>query len=176
MKSGNRRRNALALKDRHLVGVSLALGLVAAAHDGKDVDVSVAAGGRQHRWVSGAPLDVEAPLAACGQLVQDLRTGAHAFKRLQRTYVLTERRRAGLTSAVLGFQQRILLSFPQLSSSSGSARLQEMARIPLQVENRYYRSRHTSPAGEERWNNFIRPPEFSLAFIFTAQYFNNTGN
>lgn len=39
--------------------------------------------------------------------------------------------RAVVTSAVLGFQHRILLSFPQLSKSSGSAKLQAIARTPL---------------------------------------------
>jgi len=37
------------------------------------------------------------------------------------------------TSAVFGFQHRILQSFPQLRSSSGSAKLQAMARTPLDL-------------------------------------------
>lgn len=53
----------------------LALRLVGSSHDGVDVDVSVEAGGRQHRGVPGAPLDVKAPLAAGGQLVQHLLGG-----------------------------------------------------------------------------------------------------
>lgn len=57
--------------------MSLALRLVAASHDGVDVDVSVKACSRQHRGVSGAPLDVKAPLTAGGQLVQHLRIQAH---------------------------------------------------------------------------------------------------
>lgn len=38
------------------------------------------------------------------------------------------------TSPVFGFQHRILLSFPQLRSRSGSARLQAMDRTPLFVK------------------------------------------
>lgn len=53
--------------------MSLALRLAAASHDGIDVDASVKACGRQHRGVPGAPLDVEAPLTAGGQLVQHLK-------------------------------------------------------------------------------------------------------
>lgn len=52
--------------------MSLTLRLAAATHDGVDVDVAVKACGRQHGWVPGAPLDVEAPLTAGGQLVQHL--------------------------------------------------------------------------------------------------------
>lgn len=52
--------------------MSLALCLVAASHDGKDVDVPVKACSRQHCRVPGAPLDVKAPLTAGGQLVQHL--------------------------------------------------------------------------------------------------------
>lgn len=50
----------------------LTLRLVAAPHDGEDVDVAVEACGRQHSWVPGAPLDVEAPLTAGRQLIQNL--------------------------------------------------------------------------------------------------------
>lgn len=46
--------------------MSLALCLVAASHDGKDVDVPVKACSRQHCRVPGAPLDVKAPLTAGG--------------------------------------------------------------------------------------------------------------
>lgn len=35
------------------------------------------------------------------------------------------------TSPVLGLEQRILASFPQLSNNSGSAMLQAIAKIPL---------------------------------------------
>lgn len=56
----------------HLVGLSPALRLAAASHDGVDVDVPVEARGRQHRGVPGAPLDVEAPMTAGGQLIQHL--------------------------------------------------------------------------------------------------------
>lgn len=60
--------------------MSLTLRLTAATHDGVDVDVAVKAGGRQHGGVPGAPLDVEAPLTAGGQLVQHLgimKNGGH---------------------------------------------------------------------------------------------------
>lgn len=60
--------------------MSLALRLVAASHDGVDVDVSVEACSRQHRGVPGAPLDVKAPLTAGGQLVQHLETQAEDLK------------------------------------------------------------------------------------------------
>lgn len=56
--------------------MSLALRLVAASHDGIDVDVSVKACSRQHRRVPGAPLDVKAPLTTDGQLVQNLKIQA----------------------------------------------------------------------------------------------------
>lgn len=52
--------------------MSLTLCLVAASHDGEDVDVPVEACSRQHGRVPGAPLDVKAPLTAGGQLVQHL--------------------------------------------------------------------------------------------------------
>lgn len=58
--------------ESHLISLSLALGLAAAAHDGIDVDVTVETGGRQQHGVPGAPLDVEAPLAAGRQLIQHL--------------------------------------------------------------------------------------------------------
>lgn len=49
--------------------MSLALCLAVASHDGKNVNVAVEACCRQHGGVPGTPLDVEAPLAAGGQLV-----------------------------------------------------------------------------------------------------------
>lgn len=52
--------------------MSLALCLAAASHNGEDVNVPVKACCRQHGGVPGTPLDVEAPLAAGGQLVQHL--------------------------------------------------------------------------------------------------------
>lgn len=52
--------------------MSLALCLAAASHDGEDVNVSVKACCWQHGGIPGTPLDVEAPLAAGGQLVQHL--------------------------------------------------------------------------------------------------------
>jgi len=60
-----------------LVRLPLALRLVAAPHDGVDADVPVEGGGRQHRRVPGAPLDVEAPLRVGGQLVQNLSARPH---------------------------------------------------------------------------------------------------
>lgn len=51
--------------------------------------------------------------------------------------------KAFFTSAVLGFQQRILLSFPQLRSNSGSARLQAMERTPLLINKCYVLKLHT---------------------------------
>lgn len=56
----------------HLISMPLALSLAAASHDGEDVDVAVEACCRQHRGIPGTPLDVEAPLAAGGQLIQHL--------------------------------------------------------------------------------------------------------
>lgn len=53
--------------------MSLALCLAVASHDGENVNVAVEARCRQHGGVPGTPLDVEAPLAAGGQLVQHLR-------------------------------------------------------------------------------------------------------
>lgn len=67
------------LLESHLVCLSLALCLAAASHDGIDVNVSVEAGGRQQHGVPGAPLDVEAPLAAGGQLVQHLENSKWKF-------------------------------------------------------------------------------------------------
>lgn len=52
--------------------MSLTLRLVAAPHYGKDVDVAIKACCRQHSRVPGAPLDVEAPLTAGRQLIQNL--------------------------------------------------------------------------------------------------------
>ena len=56
----------------HLVCLPLGMGLAAAPHDGVNADVSVKSCGREHRRVPGTPLDVEAPLGAGGQLVQNL--------------------------------------------------------------------------------------------------------
>lgn len=122
----------------HLVGVPLALCQAAAAHDGVDVDVSVEAGGRKHRRVPGAPLHVKAPLVLGGQLVQHLNGSGWGGGAASVTedFQNDARRRLGysLTSPVFGFQHRILLSLPQLRSSSGSAALQAMARTPLPRE------------------------------------------
>lgn len=52
--------------------MSLALRLAAASHDRENVDVPIKACCRQHCGIPGTPLDVEAPLAAGGQLVQHL--------------------------------------------------------------------------------------------------------
>lgn len=56
----------------NLVSMSLALSLATAPHDGIDVNVSIKSCCWQHCRVPGAPLDVEAPLTADGQLVQHL--------------------------------------------------------------------------------------------------------
>lgn len=52
--------------------MSLALCLAVASHDGENVNMPVEACCRQHGGVPGTPLDVEAPLAAGGQLVEHL--------------------------------------------------------------------------------------------------------
>ena len=56
----------------YLVRLPLVLSLAAASHDGIDADVAVEGCGWQHCRVPGTPLDVEAPLSAGGQLVQNL--------------------------------------------------------------------------------------------------------
>lgn len=71
--------------------MSLALCLAAASHDGEDVNVPVEARCRQHGRIPGAPLDVEAPLAAGGQLVQHLQyqTGLPLLEELHNLFLLS---------------------------------------------------------------------------------------
>lgn len=57
---------------RYLISMSLTLHLAAAPHDGENVNMAIEACSRQHSRVPGAPLDVETPLTAGRQLIQNL--------------------------------------------------------------------------------------------------------
>lgn len=127
--------------------MSLALCLAAASHDGEDVNVPIEACCWQHCRIPGTPLDVEAPLAAGRQLIQDLQnqidipvlTELQSLPIYYLLLILHFNNWRNFTSAVLGFQHRILLSFPQLRSNSGSAILQAIERTPLLINNISFR-------------------------------------
>lgn len=87
--------------------MSLALCLAAASHDGEYVNVSIEACCRQHSGIPGTPLDVEAPLAAGGQLVQHLQyqPGLPLLEELHNLFPL----RLSLLNFIFRIKQLLLL-------------------------------------------------------------------
>lgn len=57
---------------QYLISLSTVDCIVAASHYGVDADTSIKGSSGQDSRVSGAPLDIKAPLRASGQLIQNL--------------------------------------------------------------------------------------------------------
>lgn len=58
--------------DDHLISLCVNGIIIASSHNRVDANMSIEGGSRQHSRISGAPLDVKAPLRTGGKLIQDL--------------------------------------------------------------------------------------------------------
>lgn len=108
--------------DDHLISLCSYVIIIASSHNGIDANVSIEGRSRQHSRVSGAPLDVKAPLSTCGKLIQDLSATKIEKILVLNTTLMLKPRYPSLTimvlTQILSYFQVFSLSF--LTSNSGS--------------------------------------------------------